>query len=139
MQRNLSLIDKSHTTYRPTIAADVIGVTGRSLKLCRQTHIAKMLEMPSVRSRWLEKFGRDPTELDIDRMYAKFVPKNIEALEKHVDVITNVPQTVEELRDRGIKIGSCTGFVRPILDKLMVSQHWVEHRPASQRLKRNCE
>ena len=82
-----------------------------------------MLEMPSVRSRWLEKFGRDPTELDIDRMYAKFVPKNIEALEKHVDVITNVPQTVEELRDRGIKIGSCTGFVRPILDKLMVSQH----------------
>ena len=80
--------------------------------------------MPAVRSRWVEKFGQEPTEQDVDRMYAKFVPKNIEALEKHADVITNVPQTVEELRDRGIKIGSSTGFVRPILDKLMVSQSY---------------
>ena len=79
-----------------------------------------MLEMPAVRSRWLDKFGREPNDQDVDRMYDKFVPKNIEALEKHADVITNVPQTVEELRERGIKIGSCTGFVRPILDKLMV-------------------
>ena len=79
-----------------------------------------MLEMPGVRRRWQDKFGRQPTAQDVDRMYAKFVPKTIEVLEKHVDVITNVPQTVEELREMGIKIGSCTGFVRPILDKLMV-------------------
>ncbi|XP_037086568.1 phosphonoacetaldehyde hydrolase-like [Pollicipes pollicipes] len=90
----------------------------------KRTHIEKMLEMGGVRSRWLAKFGRAPNDDDVDRMYAKFVPKNIEALAKHVDVITGVPQVVAALRERGVKIGSSTGFVRPILDKLMVSGDW---------------
>ncbi|KAF0303309.1 Phosphonoacetaldehyde hydrolase [Amphibalanus amphitrite] len=109
--------------FRAIFEEEGIAVTDNEVRepmgMHKRTHIEKMLEMPTVRRRWVEKFDREPTKDDVDRMYAKFVPKNIEALETHADVITNVPQTVEELRDRGIKIGSCTGFVRPILDRLM--------------------
>lgn len=110
-------------TFRAIFEEEGVPVTEAEARepmgMHKRTHIERMLEMPAVCSRWVEKFGREPSAEDVDRMYAKFVPKNIEALEKHVDVITNVPQTVEELRDRGIKIGSSTGYVRPILEKLM--------------------
>jgi len=110
-------------TFRAIFAEEGVEVTDDEARgpmgMHKRTHIERMLEMPSVRARWQANLGREPTVADVDRMYAKFVPKNIEALEQHVDVIQGVLETVAALRARGIKIGSSTGFVRPILDKLL--------------------
>ena len=52
-----------------------------------QVHIQKVLDNQGVRSRWLAKFGRQPTEEDVDRMYARFVPLQKEALKTNSDMI----------------------------------------------------
>lgn len=46
-----------------------------------------MLEMERVRGAWLQRKGAPPTDADIDRMYAKFVPKNIAALKNNSKLI----------------------------------------------------
>ncbi|XP_037797717.1 phosphonoacetaldehyde hydrolase-like [Penaeus monodon] len=75
--------------------------------------------MEGVRARWLKaKAGAAPTDSDIDRMYAKFVPKNIAALEKFSNVIDGTLECMAALRSQGVKIGSCTGYPAPIVDKL---------------------
>lgn len=85
----------------------------------KRAHICKMLDMEGVRARWLKaKAGAAPTDSDIDRMYAKFVPKNIAALEKFSNVIDGTLECMTALRSEGIKIGSCTGYPAPIVDKL---------------------
>ena len=46
-----------------------------------------MLEYEGVKERWLKAKGKEPTKEDIDRMYSKFVPKNLVAIEKNSKLI----------------------------------------------------
>lgn len=84
----------------------------------KRAHIVKMLDMDSVRARWIKAKGQPPTEADIDRLYSKFVPKNIEALEQHSKLIEGTVECIKELRKMGIKIGSCTGYPSDIVNRL---------------------
>lgn len=84
----------------------------------KRAHIVKMLEMEGVRARWLKAKSGPPTENDIDRLYSKFVPKNIASLEKHSDLIQGTVECIRELREMGLKIGSCTGYPSDIVNKL---------------------
>jgi phosphonoacetaldehyde hydrolase len=57
-----------------------------------------------------------PRGLDTDALYAAFIPKQMEVLAEHSDVIAGVGEAVERMRRRGIKIGSTTGYNRAMLD-----------------------
>ena len=46
----------------------------------------------------------------LDTLYEEFTPLQVEVLKRHCDVIPGVAETVQELRSRGIKIASTTGF-----------------------------
>jgi phosphonoacetaldehyde hydrolase len=46
----------------------------------------------------------------LDSLYEEFTPLQVEVLKRHCDVIPGVAETVRELRCRGIKIASTTGF-----------------------------
>ena len=75
--------------------------------------------MDSVRKRWKEKFGRNPNEEDVERIYANSVPMQIAVLEEYSQMITGAVETVDLLqKDWGLKIGSTTGFTTPMLDVL---------------------
>ncbi|KAK7074394.1 hypothetical protein SK128_012469 [Halocaridina rubra] len=84
----------------------------------KRAHIVKMLEMEGVRSRWIQAKGSPPSEEDADRLYSKFVPKNLAALEKYSQLIQGTVECVKELRGMDIKIGSCTGYPSEIVNKL---------------------
>jgi phosphonoacetaldehyde hydrolase len=89
-----------------------------SMGIAKRAHIAAILELPRVSAEWKRTFGAIPVEEDIDRLYQDFMPKQLACLREHSDVISGVPQTVAELRARGLKIGSTTGYTRPMLDFL---------------------
>jgi phosphonoacetaldehyde hydrolase len=57
-----------------------------------------------------------PRGLDTDALYAAFIPRQMEVLAEHSDVIAGVGEAVERMRRRGIKIGSTTGYNRAMLD-----------------------
>jgi phosphonoacetaldehyde hydrolase len=81
-----------------------------SMGIAKRAHIAAILALPRVTAEWQSLHGSPPTEADLDCLYARFVPRQMACLERYSDVITGVPAAVAELRGRGLKIGSTTGY-----------------------------
>ena len=72
-----------------------------------------------VATRWNKAVGHDPTEADVESLFANFVPLQLECLVKYSTVIDGVAETVARLRKRGIKIGSTTGYTRAMLEMIL--------------------
>jgi phosphonoacetaldehyde hydrolase len=76
----------------------------------KRTHIALLTELESVRARWQARHGRRPSEADVDRMYAEFIPLQLKCLSDYSALIPGAKETVAALRKRGLKIGTTTGY-----------------------------
>src|SRR5512137_1622798 len=89
--------------------------------LRKDLHIKAITEIASVRGRFVERFGRQPTQADVDAMFADFVPTQIDLLRKgnYHELLPGVAEIVRGMQQRGIKIGVTTGFTRDMLDILL--------------------
>jgi phosphonoacetaldehyde hydrolase len=76
----------------------------------KRVHIQRITELDSVRRRWQEVHGRLPDDDDVGRMFEDFVPLQLECLSTYSELIPGTLEAVAELRRRGIKIGSTTGY-----------------------------
>ena len=91
----------------------------RDMGVLKKDHIRKILFGPNVSAQWRDAVGHEPTEADVESLFANFVPLQLECLVKYSAVIDGVAETVARLRKRGIKIGSTTGYTRAILDVIL--------------------
>lgn len=82
-------------------------------------HLQAMSRMPRIAQAWRDAHGTDPVDADIDRMFAAFLPRQIELAAAGSAVIAGVAATVHALRARGLKIGSTTGYPREVLAPVM--------------------
>lgn len=83
----------------------------------KRDHIATVAAMPRVNQLWQQRYGRAPTDADIDAIYNDFLPLQKETLARMgSDVIPGVPEAVAELRKMGLKIGSSTGYTRALME-----------------------
>jgi len=81
-------------------------------------HIQAVGRQPAVAARWQAAHGSPFADADVDRIYEVFTPLNVEVVPQFADIIPGALDTVAALRARGIKIGSTTGYNRPIMDVL---------------------
>lgn len=73
----------------------------------------------AAEERWADAHGgRGPTTADIDKMYAEFIPLQIEAVVAHAGAIPGAAAALSTLRNRGLKIGSTTGYSREMVAPL---------------------
>jgi phosphonoacetaldehyde hydrolase len=84
----------------------------QAMGLPKKEHIRQIASIPRVAA----ALGGAP---DIDAMYASFVPKQTAVLAEHAGVIPGVLDVVRTLRARGARLGSTTGYTRPMLDLLI--------------------
>jgi phosphonoacetaldehyde hydrolase len=87
--------------------------------MAKRPHIAALMRLPRIAAAWCDKHRRQPTEADIDAVYEVFVPMNVEVAGLYADVIPGTAKVVAELRRRGLKIGSSTGYTRDIMAKVI--------------------
>ena len=87
--------------------------------LPKRDHVSALLATPEISARWQAAHGAAPTEADIDAVLAVFEPLNVEVIPRHADLIPGLLEVITEARGRGMKIGSTTGYTRPIMEKLM--------------------
>lgn len=83
--------------------------------LSKREHIAAVLALPRINTLWQRSYG-PATEDDVQRMYEEFLPLQKETLKAHSDVIPGVAAAIAELRSRGLRIGSSTGYTRELMD-----------------------
>ncbi len=86
--------------------------------LRKDLHIKALTEEPVIRERWKDIKGSYPDQSDVDAMFADFVPMQLDCLRNYTDLLPGVAEVVQRVQKQGIKIGSSTGFVRPMVDIL---------------------
>ncbi len=86
--------------------------------LRKDLHIEAMTLDPKIRERWKAAKGAYPDQSDVERMFADFVPLQLEVLHNHTDLLPGALEACNTLRARGIKLGVSTGFTRPMVDIL---------------------
>jgi phosphonoacetaldehyde hydrolase len=82
----------------------------------KRDHIQRITEIDRVRERWQQVHGRAPNNSDVDRMYAEFIPLQLKCLSDYSALIPGTLDAAAELRARGIKIGSTTGYSRDMME-----------------------
>jgi len=78
-------------------------------------HIKALGQLPRVAAAWHSTHGRPFTDQDVDALYKIFTPINSAAIPLHAELVPGVTALVGELRARGLKIGSTTGYNREIM------------------------
>lgn len=81
-------------------------------------HIWAVGTAPAVAATWRERHGRDFSRADADAIFAVFEPMTVAVVRDHADLIPGTVEAVAALRARGIRIGSTTGYTRPIMEVL---------------------
>jgi len=87
--------------------------------LMKKDHLRTILSRPAVAQAWQSAHGRPASAEDIDRLFERFVPMQLSVLEMYADPIPGLATTIENLRDRHLRIGSTTGYTRPMMDVLL--------------------
>lgn len=82
----------------------------------KRTHIAQLLAQPAVGARWAQRYGAEPTDEDIDRLYAEFVPLQVASLPGYAELVPGMLDTAAELRRRGLKLAANSGYSREMLE-----------------------
>lgn len=83
----------------------------------KRDHIAAIGAMPAVDRAWRDQYaGQAMSAADIDAMYAEFLPLQKQTLGHHSQLIDGAVEIVHWCRQRGLKIGSTTGYTRELLD-----------------------
>lgn len=86
--------------------------------LRKDLHIKALTETPTIRERWRKVHGKDPHDDDVARMFADFVPLQLDCLRQYATLLPGVAETTQRLQKQGIKIGTSTGFVRSMVNIL---------------------
>ena len=96
----------------PVTAAD----TRRYMGLTKIEEIRALFHIGQVTEAFRQKYGRDWGEEDVQARYADFQRILCATLDRYATPIPGVVETVNILRERGIKIGSTTGYTAAMMD-----------------------
>jgi len=96
--------------------APTMEETRAPMGMQKRAHIEKMLEGERLAELWRETHGRPHAQGDIDEIYSRFEPALFAVLKDHVDLLPGVLDTVAEIREMGLTIGSTTGYTQAMMD-----------------------
>lgn len=82
-------------------------------------HIRTLCDLPEIAERYRKVFGRTPTDDDVTAIYNRFMPLQIEKIAVHSALIPGALDTLNSLRQGGLKIGSCSGYPKVVMDKVV--------------------
>ena len=92
-------------------------------------HIKTMLEMPRIQELFLKAYGRNYTMDDVNGIYKVFEAKLMESIAQYTEVKPYVLETVKQLREKGIKVGSTTGYTDKMMQEVVTSAKAQGYEP----------
>ncbi len=82
-------------------------------------HIRTLCNDGAIAARFSLAHGRMPTDDDVTAIYNRFMPLQIEKVGAHSALIPGALDTVAALREAGLKIGTCSGYPRVVMDRVV--------------------
>ncbi|MBM7599679.1 phosphonoacetaldehyde hydrolase [Virgibacillus halotolerans] len=104
----IEIFEKRGIKVKPEEAREPMGLQKRQ-------HIKEMCHMDRIANLWKDKFGSFPDDGDIDDLYADFEPMLFSILPNYCDPVPGAVELVNRLKEKGIKIGSTTGYTAEMM------------------------
>ena len=108
---------------RAVFAAEGAPIGGpdarRDMGRAKRDHVRALLGYPEVRQAWSAAHGRAPDEGDVSRIHDALEPLMREAAMAHSELIAGAAEVARDLKARGVAIGSCTGYTRPMMAPIL--------------------
>lgn len=87
--------------------------------MAKREHIAAVLAVPRVTEAWQERHGTPPDHAAMERVFAVFEPLNADSVVEHAGLVPGAAEALAELASMAVRIGSTTGYTRPIMRRLL--------------------
>ncbi len=87
--------------------------------LGKRDHIRAILQMPRIAGQWSAAHGAEAGDAEIDEILQIFIPLSAEAAAEAACLVPGTAEMVTELRTRGLKIGSTTGYPRAVMERVL--------------------
>lgn len=85
----------------------------------KRDHIRALLSTESATDQWQREYGRDWNENDINDMYESFEARLAEVVADFSEPIDGIVETVKQLRESGVIIGSTTGYTGEMMKNVI--------------------
>ncbi|MFI8480267.1 phosphonoacetaldehyde hydrolase [Pseudomonas sp. NPDC078700] len=82
-------------------------------------HIRTLCNQPQIAERYQKRFARLPSDDDVTAIYERFMPLQIAKVGEHSAVIPGALETIAALRAQQLKIGTCSGYPKQVMDKVV--------------------
>jgi phosphonoacetaldehyde hydrolase len=104
-------------------AAEGVAITAadarRDMGRAKRDHVAGLLAHPPVAEAWARAKGAPHGEADIDRLFQALGPLMTEAAGRCSELIPGAAQVAGALRNRGVRVGSGTGYTREMMAEIL--------------------
>lgn len=87
--------------------------------LAKKDHVRELLNLDHVKKQWEETNKRLPDEFDVVKIYSMLAPELKKIVANYSKAIPGVYELFRELKNRGIKIGSTTGYVSEMMESVI--------------------
>ncbi|CAF1304590.1 unnamed protein product [Rotaria sordida] len=84
----------------------------------KRDHIRTLCNQPAITERFQHRFGRPSNDTDVNEIYKRFMPLQIAKVGEYSTLIPGALNTITELRQAGLKIGSTSGYPKEVMEKL---------------------
>jgi phosphonoacetaldehyde hydrolase len=101
----------------------------KDMGLLKRDHIQAILALPKVSSDWRTVFGREPSQEDVARLFEEFGPLQMDIITQHSQLIDGVVDVVGSWQNRGLLIGTTTGYTREMLSPVLTQAATQGYRP----------
>ncbi len=101
----------------------------QDMGLLKSDHIRAILALPAMQSQWRELTGHLPSEEDADSLFLDFGPLQMNCIAQHSQLIDGTVETVQRWQQRGLRIGTTTGYTRSMLDPVMQQAFESGYKP----------
>jgi phosphonoacetaldehyde hydrolase len=101
----------------------------RDMGLLKRDHIRAILALPNIRSEWAQIRGHEPASEDVSALFEEFGPLQMDIITQHSQLILGVKETAAEWQQRGIRIGTTTGYTREMLAPVLAQAAENGYKP----------
>jgi phosphonoacetaldehyde hydrolase len=91
----------------------------RPMGMHKKDHIRAVTQAEPVAREWESVHGRPCSEADVEMMFQAFLPVQVACIADYAGLIPGTLDVLADFRRRGLKIGTTTGYTRPMMNALL--------------------
>lgn len=91
----------------------------RDMGRAKADHVRALLDLPRIAQDWRAVNGSEPDQAAVDQVMAALQAPMIRLAQETAELTPGAAETVRRLRQDGLKIGSCTGYTREMMQMVL--------------------